>query len=46
MLIATGGRPSDPNIPGKEHTIDSDDVFWLPKPPGRTLCVGASYISL
>lgn len=46
ILLATGGRPSDPNIPGKEHAIDSDDVFWLPKAPGRTLCVGASYISL
>lgn len=46
ILIATGGRPTDPNIPGKEHTISSDDIFWLKKRPGRTLCVGASYIAL
>lgn len=46
ILIATGGRPSDPEIPGKEHAISSDDVFWLKKPPGRTLVVGASYIAL
>lgn len=46
ILIATGGRPSDPNIPGKEHAISSDDIFWLPQSPGRTLCIGASYISL
>jgi len=46
ILIATGGRPADPEIPGKEHTISSDDIFWLKKKPGKTLCVGASYISL
>ena len=46
ILIATGGRPSDPGIPGKEHTISSDDIFWMEKNPGRTLCVGASYIAL
>jgi thioredoxin reductase (NADPH) len=46
ILLATGGRPADPGIPGKEHTISSDDIFWLKKRPGRTLCVGASYISL
>ena len=46
ILIATGGRPADPGIPGKEHTISSDDIFWLKKKPGKTLCVGASYISL
>ena len=46
ILVATGGRPSDPGIPGKEHAISSDDIFWLEKNPGRTLCVGASYIAL
>jgi pyruvate/2-oxoglutarate dehydrogenase complex dihydrolipoamide dehydrogenase (E3) component len=29
ILIATGGRPTMPDIPGKEHGINSDDVFWL-----------------
>ncbi len=46
ILIATGGRPSDPGIPGKEHTINSDDIFWMKNKPGRTLIVGASYIAL
>ncbi len=46
ILIATGGRPADPQIPGKEHSISSDDVFWLSKRPGKTLVVGASYIAL
>ena len=47
ILIATGGRPADPGIPGgKEHSISSDDIFWLKKNPGKTLVVGASYIAL
>ncbi len=46
MLLATGGRPHVPNIPGKELAITSDDIFWRRDPPGKTLCIGASYISL
>lgn len=47
FVIATGGRPNYPDIPGgKEHTISSDDLFSLAAPPGKTLCIGASYISL
>lgn len=31
ILIATGGRPTYPDIPGAlEHAISSDDIFWLP----------------
>jgi len=47
MVIAVGGRPKYPDIPGaKEYCITSDDLFWMTKPPGKTLCVGASYVSL
>ncbi len=47
FVIATGGRPRYPDIPGaKEFGITSDDVFSLQKSPGKTLLVGASYISL
>ena len=47
ILIATGGRPTYPDIPGaREHSITSDDIFWQNKNPGRTLIVGASYIAL
>ncbi len=28
ILIATGGRPTAPGIPGEEHAINSDDIFW------------------
>ena len=33
-------------VPGGEHCITSDDIFWLPKNPGKTLVVGASYVAL
>lgn len=46
ILIATGGRPTPPGIPGEEHAITSDDIFWKSKNPGKTLVVGASYIAL
>lgn len=45
FVIATGGRPRYPGIPGdKEHCITSDDLFSLETPPGKTLVVGASYV--
>lgn len=47
FILAMGGRPKYPDIPGaKELGITSDDLFSLPYNPGKTLCVGASYISL
>merc|ERR1712215_459712 len=46
FIIATGGRPRYPDIPGKEFGISSDDIFSLPHNPGKTLLVGASYIAL
>jgi len=47
FIISVGGRPKYPDIPGaKELGITSDDIFSLPHNPGKTLLVGASYISL
>ena len=47
IVIATGGRPSYPGVPGdKEFGITSDDLFSLKKAPGKTLVVGASYVAL
>lgn len=45
-LIAVGGRPTPLDCIGSELSISSDDIFSLDKPPGKTLCIGASYISL
>ena len=47
IVIAAGGRPSYPDIPGaREFGITSDDMFSMTRPPGKTLVVGASYVAL
>ncbi len=47
FVIAPGGRPRYPEIPGaKEHCLTSDDIFSHKTPPGKTLVVGASYVAL
>ncbi len=46
ILIATGGRPSHPAIPGAEYGIDSDGFFELPELPKRVAVVGAGYIAV
>jgi pyruvate/2-oxoglutarate dehydrogenase complex dihydrolipoamide dehydrogenase (E3) component len=48
IVVAVGGRPKYPSDikGGVEHCITSDDLFSLPYNPGKTLCVGASYVSL
>lgn len=46
ILIATGGRPSRPAIPGAEYGIDSDGVFALSELPKRVAVVGAGYIAV
>ena len=46
FLVAVGGRPTALECEGGELAISSDDIFSQKKPPGKTLCVGASYIAL
>ncbi len=46
FLIATGGQPFVPNIPGKEHILDSDGFFELTKQPKKVVIVGAGYIAV
>lgn len=46
FIIAVGGRPTYPDIPGAHLGITSDDLFSLNKDPGKVLLVGASYIAL
>ena len=46
FIIAVGGRPTPLECEGGELAISSDDIFALESSPGKTLCVGASYISL
>lgn len=46
ILIATGGRPSIPEIPGAELGIDSNGFFDLQEQPKRVAVVGAGYIAV
>lgn len=46
ILIATGGWPQIPDIPGKELAITSNDAFFLPELPKRVLVVGGGYIAV
>jgi len=46
ILIATGGTPFVPKIPGIEHAITSNEVFDLPQLPRRVLIVGGGYIAV
>ena len=46
FIVATGGRPTKLECEGGEVAISSDDIFSLEENPGKTLCVGASYIAL
>lgn len=46
ITIATGGRPTRPDIPGAEHGIDSDGFFALTTQPKKALVIGAGYIAV
>jgi len=46
VLIATGGRPQLPDIPGAELGIDSDGFFALRGAPARVALVGGGYIGV
>lgn len=46
ILIAVGGRPSIPNIPGAEYGITSDGFFELQQQPKRVAVIGAGYIAV
>ncbi|MCF6303697.1 MAG: FAD-dependent oxidoreductase, partial [Devosiaceae bacterium] len=46
ILIATGGKPFVPNIPGIEHTITSNEAFDLKSLPKSIMIVGGGYIAV
>ena len=45
VLVAVGGRPVRPDIPGVEHTWISDDMFNLETLPRDVVVVGAGFIA-
>lgn len=45
ILVATGGMPYVPEVPGREHVVVSDAMFDLDPFPERLLVVGGGYIA-
>ena len=45
ILIATGGQPFRPDIPGADLGLVSDDMFELDELPKRLLIIGGGYIA-
>ena len=46
ILIATGGSPVMPDVPGIEHAISSNEALHLEKFPKRVIVVGGGYIAV
>jgi glutathione reductase (NADPH) len=46
IVIAVGGHPVRPDIPGAAHGIISDDAFFLDAIPPRVTLVGGGYIAV
>ena len=46
ILVATGGWPHIPDIPGREHVISSNEAFFLETLPASVVIVGGGYIAV
>lgn len=46
ILVATGGWPDMPDIPGIEHAISSNEAFYLPDFPEQVTVIGGGYIAV
>lgn len=46
ILIAVGGHPVKPDLPGIEYAITSDEMFHLEEQPKRIAILGAGYIGV
>jgi glutathione reductase (NADPH) len=45
ILVATGGHPLMPEVPGGEHAVSSNEMFDLPVFPEHLVVVGGGYIA-
>jgi glutathione reductase (NADPH) len=45
VVIATGGQPARPDLPGSELGLTSDDFFALERRPARVAVVGSGYVA-
>ena len=46
ILLATGGTPTMPDVPGIEHAISSNEAFHLEALPEHIAIVGGGYIAV
>ena len=46
ILVATGGRPVVPDVPGAGHAITSNEAFHLDELPASIVIVGGGYIAV
>ena len=46
ILVATGGWPTVPDIPGAEHVITSNEAFFIEQLPAKVVVVGGGYIAV
>ncbi len=46
ILVATGGWPTVPEIPGAELAVTSNEIFELEALPGKAIVVGGGYIAV
>ena len=46
VLVATGGWPTVPSWPGREHVVTSNEMFFLPAFPRHVVIVGGGYIAV
>jgi len=45
VVVATGGRPLVPDIPGAGHGLTSDGFFELERMPARVAIIGSGYVA-
>lgn len=46
ILVAVGGWPFKPDIPGAEHSITSNEIFYLEEQPKRMVVIGGGFIAV
>lgn len=46
IILSTGGNPHVPDIPGKEHGINSNGFFALKELPKKVTIIGSGYIAV
>jgi len=46
ILVAVGGWPMVPDIPGAEHAVTSNEAFYWPSLPEKVIIVGGGYIGV